>query len=69
MKATITKIEPAGVGQIVSLEWSGEDRSIWDFAIDRLGTSGDTGGNLRSGWVAVDGMCRLAVGDSIPLAQ
>lgn len=73
MNATITRIEDKQGIQTVNLEWNGpDDHTIEDFALDQLGErckgiGGATGGNLRSGWVVLEGECKLSEGDSIPL--
>lgn len=72
MQATITKIETDDFGNAtVSLEWGGpDDHEVTDFDLCRLGTlvTGicPCGGNLRAGWVVLDGACLKKVGDLIP---
>jgi hypothetical protein len=74
MKATITSIEEKGGIVTVNLEWNGADHTISDFETERLGDvchgiGNPMGGNLRSGWVVLEGECELEVGDTIPLAE
>lgn len=69
MKARITKLESKQDTTTVHLSWSGDDATVHDFDLDALGTKArvpsPAGGDLRSGWVVLDGACRLAVGDQI----
>lgn len=69
MKARITKLESKQDTTTVHLSWSGDDATVHDFDLDALGTKArvpsPAGGDLRSGWVVLEGPCRLSVGDLI----
>lgn len=71
--ATITKIEDNQGIKTVNLEWHGiDDHTVEDFDLDQLGErckgiGGATGGNLTSGWVVLEGDCKLNEGDTINL--
>lgn len=71
--ATIISIEDNQGIKTVNLEWSGpDDHTVEDFDLDQLGERckgiiGATGGNLRSGWVVLEGDCKLNEGDTINL--
>ena len=72
-EARISKITNDHGVVTVELEWGGpSDRGITDFDLDRLGKIAKGlgtphGGNLRSGWVILDGECDLEEGDTIPV--
>jgi|APGre2960657404_1045060.scaffolds.fasta_scaffold25773_3 hypothetical protein len=71
--ATITRIEDNQGIKTVHLEWSGpDDHTVEDFDLDQLGQrctgiGRSTGGNLRGGWVILEGECQLHEGDTISL--
>lgn len=71
--ATITSIEDNQGIKTVNLEWHGiDDHTVEDFDLDQLGErckgiGRATGGNLTSGWVVLEGDCKLNEGDTINL--
>ncbi len=71
--ARVAKIEDNGGLTGVRLEWSGPDDHVMsDFDLSRLGkvnagVGGGFGGNLRGGWIILDGPCLLTEGETIPL--
>lgn len=52
----------------VRLEWNGpDDHVIYEFDLDSIGNCISQGGDLRSGWVFVDGEVKVKRGDRVRL--
>ena len=67
-EARISSIEDNGGVITVNLEWGGpDDRDVYDFDLARIGDVAAQGANLRTGWVVLEGPCKLEEGDTIPL--
>jgi len=67
-EARICKIEDTGGVITVNLDWGGpDDREVYDFDLARIGDVAAQGGNLRTGWVVLEGPCKVKEGDKIPL--
>jgi hypothetical protein len=74
MNARITRINTNEGTTTVDIEWSGDDAAVTDFDLARLGKiatgiGAACGGNMRSGWVVLDGRCALSIGSEIPHLQ
>lgn len=67
-EAQITKITTTANTTTVELEWGGPyDLEVHDFDLTKLGEVVSYGGDLRRGWVVLEGKCALKEGDTIPL--
>jgi hypothetical protein len=52
----------------VHLEWHGvDDHVVYEFDLNSIGNCISQGGNLRSGWVVVDGEVKVKSGDRVRL--
>lgn len=53
---------------VVRLEWNGpDDHVVYEFDLDSIGNCTSQGGDLRSGWVVVDGEVKVKRGDRVRL--